>query len=99
MEKRKKQPTSHNDSLVLGVDSVVEGEATNESLGLVGARCGWCGRRRGGKNNQRVIWNRWCLCSLHGRRRSKKIVMAVKNSPIRRLEPTLPVVVVVVVVF
>ena len=52
---------SHNDLLVLGVACMVEGEATNESLQLVGAHCGWCGQERGGKSNQQVIWTRWCL--------------------------------------
>ena len=46
---------------MLGVACVVEGEATNKSLRLVGACCGWCGQEGGGKSNQQVIWTRWCL--------------------------------------
>ena len=42
-----KQPTSHNNLLVLSVACVVEevgaGKATNESFRLVGALCGLCG--------------------------------------------------------
>jgi hypothetical protein len=62
LERRRDPPTSHRDSLVVMEPGVVvgrKGEATNESLRLVGGpRCRRC-RWKDGKSHQRVSKTRW----------------------------------------
>ena len=62
VESQKSQPTSHRDSLVAEVGSVVGGKpenTTNESLRLVGGGGGLRGGWKARKANQRVTGTRW----------------------------------------